>query len=862
MVSQPTAPHRHAASMPARALKRQVCARAVQGTLLFVSLSVGAGIIMPETANAQAVAAASQQVRFTVPAGTLASALIAFAGNAGVSVSAPPALVGGLQSNGLNGTYSISAGLAVLLENTGLEAVPTGTNGWVVRKQQSDSADKSVLPTVTVTAGGPTGMTEGSGAYTAADVAVFKGSKIKDVPHAVSVVTRQQIEDQNLTTVTETLDKTTGITMARAGAVAGSSLGNDSGFYSRGFAVSNVQMDGGVALDASMNGFGSLSQIDMAQYDHIEFLRGIDGLFSSTGNPGGTVNLVRKRALATTQGSLAVAGGSWQNYRVEGDITGALTEDGKVRGRVGLVHQDRHYFYDIAQNTKTLVHGLLEIDVTPDTLLTVGGSYQKSKGPMGFAGLPRYSNGDDLQLPRSTANFTKDAITDEETTQAFVKLDHAFNEDWKVSVDAMYMNMTRDANSVYTVGAVDPVTKAGARWYGFPALTGMERYAANANVKGGFDAFGLRHQVIAGAEYQRGRGYTTMQWLNNYSGSPANMFDLNYPVDNGSIFLKGDYHITARSAFYGALQLALSERLKAYVGGRLSRYSYESDTDQRNPDGTPLIQNPVPEVRRLSTGYVWTPYAGVSYAVNDRWNVYASYAETYTPQYLQRTASGATLDPVTSKNYEIGVKGEVLDGRANTTLAVYRIEQTGAAVRDTNYPATYGTYQCCFLNKGDVVSQGIDAEISGEVAKGLQLMAGYTYNHNLDKAGDTGRYNSITPKHLLKVWGTYRLPAAMSKWKVGAGAMVQSAHYVSGNANTYNASTGEWNGPTIPFKFTQAGYAIWSMSVDYQATSQLSVTLNVNNLFDKTYYQTVGASNMGNFYGDPRNAMLTARYKF
>ncbi|WP_349975841.1 TonB-dependent receptor plug domain-containing protein [Pseudomonas sp. WHRI 8519] len=110
------------------------------------------------------------------------------------------------------------------------------------------------------------------------------------------MVTRKQIKDQNLTSLTEIMDKTTGVTHSRASQTAGSSLGNDSNFYSRGLKVNNIQIDCG-PLDTVMVGFGSVSQLDMAQFDHVEFLRGVDGLYSGPGDPGGRINLVRKRAL-------------------------------------------------------------------------------------------------------------------------------------------------------------------------------------------------------------------------------------------------------------------------------------------------------------------------------------------------------------------------------------------------------------------------------------------------------------------------------------------------------------------------------------------------------------------------------------
>jgi outer membrane receptor for ferric coprogen and ferric-rhodotorulic acid len=230
-------------------------------------------------------------------------------------------------------------------------------------------------------------------------------------------------------------------------------------------------------------------------------------------------------------------------------------------------------------------------------------------------------------------------------------------------------------------------------------------------------------------------------------------------------------------------------------------------------------------------------------------------------------AKSNQLDPTTSKNYEIGLKGQSFDGRMNTSFAIYRIEQDNTAVYDENGinngpPGTDAT--CCYVNAGEVVSQGFDAEISGEVASGLQLMAGYTYNHLAAKDSEESRstFEGVTPKHLLKVWGTYQLPGTLQDWKVGLGAISQSATSKRGSVTPFNPTSGQFDGDPVDYKFRQSGYTLWSASMDYQIDKNWSATLNANNLFDKKYYSTVGTSAYNNFYGDPRNFMLSVRSQF
>ncbi|MGS1108312.1 TonB-dependent siderophore receptor [Achromobacter anxifer] len=807
---------------------------------------------LPDRALAQELAV----VRIEITAPALNDALLQLGQQADMQIYFQPELVQGLKAPSFAGSFTAQQALARLLQGSGIEAHWSGRN---VTLQRSGAGSPSQLAPVTVFGNEYPLVTEGSEAYTMERVSMGKGQAVKDIPQTVTVVTRAQIDDQNLSNLTEVLDKTTGITVNKSGTLSGISHGNDSVFSSRGFTVSNIQLDGGASMDTAMSGFGSISQLDMAQFDHVEFLRGVDGLFSSTGEPGGTINLVRKRPMPEFQGNFSTTAGSWDYYRADGDVTGPLGLDGKLRGRIGLGQEDRKYFYDVANTRKTVIYGSVEADLTSRTLLTLGGSYQRSNGVLNVGGLPRYSNGRDLGLPRHTALTTDWSRSREDTKQLFAKLEHRINDDWSVSADALYLDVSRDSSIVYTYGAVDPVDGTGPRWYSYPANSNMQRIALNLNLKGSFDALGQRHDLIVGADYSQADS-DGVQRYSLMSGTEADVFDINRPQEAGTTPGKDDHRKSTREALYGSLRIGLTDAAKLIVGGRYSFYEFSTHNTQWNPDGS------VARTQNLGTrreNGVFTPYLGATYALTPNWNAYASYAETYNPQdtMLGGPLPGSPIDPVESKNYEIGVKGELIP-RVNASLALYRIQRTGEGVEDPRYEMEYGIATCCYVNQGKIVSQGVDLEISGELAPGWQLTAGYTYNSNADRDGDTGRYSSITPRHLFKLWSTYRLPGQLNKWRIGGGVTAQSANYVSGTASTYNPGSGKWDGDDVPFKFSQAGYAIWSGRIEYQIDPRWSLALNANNLFDKRYYQTVGSSGFGNFYGEPRNFALTLRGRF
>lgn len=197
-------------------------------------------------------------------------------------------------------------------------------------------------------------------------------------------------------------------------------------------------------------------------------------------------------------------------------------------------------------------------------------------------------------------------------------------------------------------------------------------------------------------------------------------------------------------------------------------------------------------------------------------------------------------------------------------LALYRIERKGEAVRDPDEPSTNvgdEGLNCCWLAQGEIVSEGVDLELSGRLADGWEVFTGYTYNRNENRRSDQ-TYSSITPKHLYKMWTTYRLPEQWSDWTLGAGVTAQSEHYVSGTAATYNAETDRYDGPGVAFDFTQAGYALWNASVQYRIQPGWDLAVNASNLFDKVYYKQLGNTGSGNWYGEPVNWTLSVRGRF
>jgi outer membrane receptor for ferric coprogen and ferric-rhodotorulic acid len=193
---------------------------------------------------------------------------------------------------------------------------------------------------------------------------------------------------------------------------------------------------------------------------------------------------------------------------------------------------------------------------------------------------------------------------------------------------------------------------------------------------------------------------------------------------------------------------------------------------------------------------------------------------------------------------------------------------------------------CCFLYDPNsfIKSRGIDFEATGEILPGWQIAASYNHNTNEQEgsfyAGSEGQpFTSIQPKNLYKLWTSYDFGAShragyLSGLTVSGGIHGQSSAYYAGTTCVNpidppppagNSSTCISSGPPdmVPFSFTVPGYFVASALVEYRLTPKWSFALNVDNIFDKTYYQSVGSgTNGGNWYGAPRSFTATLRAKW
>lgn len=788
--------------------------------------------------SAPAAPAASSVRSYDLPAQPLGSALARIGAESGQQIGIDAELVRGLTAPAVRGSYTPEQAARAALQGSGLELVRTGSGNWGLRTAAPAPASAAAaartagtaqaMAEVRVTAQAITSpTTEQTGSYTTRALSIGKMEQsIRETPQSVTVVTRQQMDDQNLSSVEDVILQTTGATKSQRN--FGAHV-----YMMRGYEIpdSNYLLDGVAGGTYSPTGWVPM---DTAILDRVEVLRGAGALVVGAGDPSGVVNMVRKRPRAEKHFEFAQSIGSWNNFRTEIDGGGALNEAGTVRGRVVAAYTDRHSFIDLVHSRSPMLYGVIDADLGAGTKVTAGYRHEQTDiDGYSIFGLPSYSNGASLGLPRSTSLGQRWNRHEAQVDDVFGEVEHRMGGDWVAKLTLNHGKTTIDQKLGSARGAIDPVTLQGLRYVGNDFIArDIDATGLDANVTGSFQALGGTHKVMFGTSWTQQKVLT--QSASSGEAMPLDVFRFDHSRIPDPVAPPYDFGLRERKqllGIYGSGRLQLAERLHLHLGGRLNWFKFRS-----NDTFTGALTNDYRENGRF------TPYAGLVYDIDPLWSVYASYTSTFQPQSQYATVQGNRLKPAVGANYEAGIKGELFERKLNVAFSVFNIKKRDVAVFDTgNEGLCPGvTTNDCYRNSSVLRSKGFDAEIGGEVARGWQVSGGYTWLNTRDDEGSS--LSTDTPRSLLRVSTSYALPGEWSAWKVGANLSAQSHARVDTVQNP--------------------GHAVLDLRASYRINRNWTAALNIGNVTDKVYWAAVGGARNGTYYGMPRNATLTLRGTF
>lgn len=669
--------------------------------------------------------------------------------------------------------------------------------------------------------------TEGIKNYAAKAATV--GSKVpvelKDIPNSVSVLTRQQMEDQNLTDLDHALAWVPGVTVRP----------NDSAqswAQARGYTL-GMMHDGIPSYDSG----AGYQQFDLAMYDRIEVLRGPAGIFQGSSEPGGSINLVRKRPGETAQASGTASVGSWDYRRTTFDVSTPVSADKKLKTRLVGAYTDRDFYYDDVHSDKWLGYGILEWTPTPDWTFAYSNTHQEDHNGL-FSGVPTYSNGEPIALNRHDNLNAPWSWSDWTTDESKLDAERRFNNGWTAKVAGRWQQQKFAWRDGYS-GSVDPVTMT-SRYTLRDAEATYFRKSVDSFVNGPFRLFGREHNLLLGTNVD-------IFGRDSFSGSNTSW----YP----SVPLHGQASIQERLVArttgsetrltqfgeYAQLRFRVLDPWTVIVGGRNT--SFDSDSRQwSSASGWAQWKQGAKVKNEL------TRYAGTTLDVTPETTLYASYSDIFVPQ-TQLTSAGTALEPRVGWQVEAGVKNSLLNGKLNLTAAAFLIRDTNRSMLDPASPNGVSWY----LAAGEVESKGVDLEISGSPVENLKLSGGYSllvdqYVDDKNRSGSTftsgntgNTFSTWEPRHSLKLWGLYSFTDnLLDGFSIGGGVNARSRVWNNGN------------------QLHQKAIAIFDAQIGYKISENFDAALTVNNMFDTEYWSTM-RSTTNNIYGEPRSFLLSLK---
>lgn len=787
-------------------------------------LSPVAAIVCALAMSASLVHAAPLDV--DLPAQLLPESLKALARAAGVTIAADSALLAGKAAPAVRGRLEPSDALGRLLAGSGLDAVAQPNGGWLVRRAVAPQS--ATLAEVRVTAAAERdGTTEGTGSYAAtgpSSTATGLGLMLRETPQSVSVVTQQQMRDGNMQSLDDVAAATPGLTYSKLGT-------ERSYFYSRGFQVTDLQVDGMSTSMAESYSADAMSLNNMAIYDRVETVRGANGLLQGSGNPSAVINLVRKRPTREFQMSAEVGAGSWADYRAQLDVSGPLNAAGTLRGRAVLFDNQANSFKQGATTDNKMLYAIAEADLGAATTASLGFSVQQDNHQgYDWGGFNTRTDGSFYDLDRSASQAGPGAHLNRDNYTFFGDVKHRLGNGWNLA--AAFNAVRSKASFVANYPSRVSGDTQSLSWV--DAEYTDKQLAFDLRASGPFTLFGRQHQLMLGVSSRKDNFDYDIYAAQGSQTIDVTSFDFSSIRTPGFSSTPSAYALERNEkGAVVATRLRATDALSIILGSRVSWSDYASKSPYTNA--------------AYDSGRQFIPYAGVVYDLTPAHALYASYTDIYSiQQYYSPTG---LLDPVEGKNYETGIKSQFAGGRLQTALAVFQTDQLNLPVA-LSVASTCGLSGAtrCYTEGAKVRNRGVDLEVSGSPVSDWNIAAGFTFSDPEYVAGpNKGKdYDTTLPRKVFKVSTSYRLPGG--QWRVGGSLQSQSAMVYDGTG----------------FHIQQRGYSLLNLHASYQFDSHLRLQLNVRNALDRHYYQTIPANNNygGLFAGAPRSVAVTLRYDY
>ncbi|SPO64325.1 TonB-dependent siderophore receptor [Pseudomonas sp. JV241A] len=812
-----------------------ILGKAIRAALLGTALGIAA---VPAGTLAAQAGSVSQQ--YNIPAGSLDDVLNQFARKAQITLSSTPQMTQGLQSPGLQGSYATDQALRQLLNGSGLEAVSQDGGSFVLRAQPQDAALS--LPSTEVrefALGNALGSMEGYNA-THSQVATKTSAPILETSQSVSVVTRQQMDDQGSQTVAQTMRYTPGVLTNPYGATHRYDYVAMRGFNDG--SVDNIYLDGLKSMGDS--GTYSTMQVDPYFLERVDILKGPSSVLYGRSSPGGLVALTSKKPLYETYHQVQATVGTQGQRGVGFDFSGPLDDDKRIAYRlVGVADQSDTQF-DHNEEKRFALAPTASINFSEDTSLTLQAYLQHDPDGGYHGGVPA-----DGALHQRNGRRISDHFFEgepgvdryERDQQSFgYQFEHRFNDVFTARQNFRYLDSTVKMDQVYAWGWTTPTSNELNRYY-----TGGEEklhsYIIDNMLQAEYFTGSAKHTTLLGLDYQRRK--TVVDWRSG-ALAPINAFDPQYGNSEITYFDPTSYLRRLQQTGVYLQDLIELDQWRFSLG--LRQDWVKTSDENRIAEASRPLGTKISDERTKLTGR-----AGVLYLFENGIAPYISYSESFNPNsYADQ--SGNPLAPTEGTQWEAGIKYQPPGTDNLFTASVFRIEQENLA---SKLPQ-----EEFYRPVGQVRSQGLELEAHMQVTDNLKVLGSYTFTDieysksmpstlfgsDLDNKGNSP---TQAPRHMASLWADYNFrQGALDGLRLGGGVRYVGYSWVDAE-----------NTMKVP------SYTLFDASVGYDlgkvGLKGVDVRLNANNLTNESYIASC-ASLSYCYMGEERNVSATVSYQF
>jgi iron complex outermembrane receptor protein len=806
-------------------------------TVLMASTAISSvPLVLSAPASAQAA-----QTTYSIPAGPLNRALAAFGRQSGLQVVYVPSIAAGKSSSGITGTASPAQAVARLLQGTGLSFSFPDARTVAVSAPSTSAAGglpSGTIPLDTIDVQGAENAWGPVNGYVAKQSAT--GTKtdtpLIETPQSITVIGRQQMEDQGVQTLPQALRYVPGVFAETQGAVQN---GYDA-FKLRAFDA--VQYLDGLQTQSWAEPYG---------LERIEVLRGPTSVLYGQGEPGGIVNMVSKRPTATPIHEVGVLTSNYGGVQGYFDLGGKLNQDGTLLYRLTGLGKDLGSQFDGDPRYKRLyIAPAVTWRPDTDTTLTILAKYQYDPGYLALPVVNAYGS----IFPRPDGRVfgpryygsdpAFDAGSYRKNTQIGYAFERRLGEIWTVRQNLRY---TYDENNRQILGIsslnAPPATSASRS--ATHAYSEINQFAVDTNAQAKFATGPLFHTALFGVDYRNTRTLSEQGQSFAASIPRIDFFNPVYTGYSGPVppLTSGSLNKLAQTGLYAQDQIKLGGWSLLFGG----RYDWaNSDTYNPYANGARTDQ---------SDQHAFTKRIGLTYEFSNGVAPYVSYAESFAPQSGTTSPQRGSkpFDPTTGEQYEAGIKYQPTFFDGFFTAAVYDLRKQNVLATDPQNVL----YQ---VQTGEIRSRGVELSATTNVTANLKILASYSYTDNIvtkdnpNAAGISmvGKAPYGFPTHLASGWVDYTFSeGALAGLGLGGGVRYLGSNW-GDSANTFKV-------PAVTLFDAAIRYDFGKKWPDLKG---LTGALNAQNLFDKAYVQACTNGMIFCYYGAARTVTASLSYKW